>query len=92
MKLGHGECDGTCEQGEGDCDRDEDCIPGLICNYDWWFGTDLCQAGKFTQNSEVETRGAMILLNLSWIRNRNYQQAANQTLDSDPGWNHNKNW
>ena len=45
--LGHRECDGTCRQGEGDCDRDEDCLPGLVCNFDWWFGTDTCQAGKF---------------------------------------------
>ena len=44
--LGHRECDGTCQQGEGDCDRDEDCLPGLVCNFDWWFGTDTCQAGK----------------------------------------------
>ena len=45
--LGHRECDGTCQQGEGDCDRDEDCLPGLVCNFDWWFGTDTCQAGRF---------------------------------------------
>ena len=31
--LGHRECDGTCRQGEGDCDRDEDCLPGLFIQF-----------------------------------------------------------
>ena len=39
-------CDGTCVQGEGDCDRDSDCLPGLKCEFDWWFGTDHCHAGE----------------------------------------------
>ena len=39
-------CDGTCVQGEGDCDRDSDCLPGLKCEFDWWWGTDICHAGK----------------------------------------------
>ena len=40
-------CDGTCGQGEGDCDRNSDCLPGLICKFDWWWGEDFCEAGKF---------------------------------------------
>ena len=39
-------CDGTCGQGEGDCDRNSDCLPGLICKFDWWWGEDFCEAGK----------------------------------------------
>ena len=39
-------CDGTCQQGEGDCDWDSECLPGLKCKFDWWFGTDVCTAGK----------------------------------------------
>ena len=39
------ECDGSCGQGEGDCDWDSDCLPGLVCNWDWWWGTDHCEAG-----------------------------------------------
>ena len=38
-------CDGTCGQGEGDCDRDSDCLPGLKCDFDWWWGDDFCEAG-----------------------------------------------
>merc|ERR1719373_1552138 len=43
-------CDGTCVQGEGDCDRDSDCLPGLKCEFDWWGGTDICHAGPTTRN------------------------------------------
>ena len=43
-------CDGSCGQGEGDCDWNSDCLPGLICEWDWWFGTDYCEAGKTLQN------------------------------------------
>lgn len=46
------ECDGSCGQGEGDCDWDSDCLPGLVCNWDWWWGTDHCEAGPYTQNYE----------------------------------------
>ena len=38
-------CKGQCEQGEGDCDYDSNCLPGLVCDYDNWFGTDYCKAG-----------------------------------------------
>jgi len=43
-------CDGTCQQGEGDCDWDSECLPGLKCKFDWWFGTDVCTAGPTTKN------------------------------------------
>ena len=39
-------CDGTCKQGEGDCDWDSECLPGLKCKFDWGFGTDYCVAGE----------------------------------------------
>jgi len=45
-------CDGTCGQGEGDCDRDSDCLPGLKCDFDWWWGDDFCEAGPDTVNFE----------------------------------------
>ena len=39
-------CRGQCGQGEGDCDNDRDCLPGLVCDYDWWFNKDYCKAGS----------------------------------------------
>ena len=45
------ECRGQCKQGEGDCDKDRDCFPGLICDYDSWFAKDYCKAGKFSFTS-----------------------------------------
>ena len=38
-------CDGLCGQGEGDCDSDSDCLPGLVCYDDWWWKDDYCEAG-----------------------------------------------
>ena len=38
-------CNGNCAQGEGDCDDDKDCLPGLVCEFDGWWGTDFCKAG-----------------------------------------------
>ena len=35
----------SCGQGEGDCDRDSDCLEGLVCDFDWWWGDDYCKAG-----------------------------------------------
>ena len=46
-ELFHKACRGQCGQGEGDCDKDKDCLPGLICDYDWWFNKDYCKAGIF---------------------------------------------
>jgi hypothetical protein len=44
-------CKGQCEQGEGDCDNHSDCLPGLKCDFDGWFGTDFCKAGmSFAQS------------------------------------------
>ena len=43
---GERDCDGDCGQGEGDCDWDSDCLPGLKCKFDWWVGEDWCIAGK----------------------------------------------
>ena len=39
-------CQGLCGQGEGDCDEDSNCLDGLVCDYDGWFGTDFCRAGN----------------------------------------------
>ena len=44
-EIFHKACRGQCGQGEGDCDKDRDCLPGLICDYDWWFNKDYCKAG-----------------------------------------------
>merc|ERR1719400_2283299 len=38
----------SCGQGEGDCDRDRDCLEGLVCDFDWWWGDDYCKAGPNT--------------------------------------------
>ena len=38
-----------CKQGEGDCDSDDDCVEGLVCQFDssWHgWGKDHCVAGK----------------------------------------------
>ena len=43
---GERNCKGDCGQGEGDCDWDDDCLPGLKCKYDWWWGEDYCVAGQ----------------------------------------------
>ena len=40
------ECNGFCGQGEGDCDSDSECLDGLVCEFDGWWGTDYCRAGK----------------------------------------------
>ena len=40
-------CYGQCGEGEGDCDRDEDCLPGFTCKSGgaFRFGKDYCTAG-----------------------------------------------
>ena len=38
-------CRGDCAQGEGDCDSNGDCIDGLVCEFDGWWGDDYCRAG-----------------------------------------------
>lgn len=43
-------CEGQCGQGEGDCDWHSDCLPGLECDFDWWWGDDFCKAGPNTKN------------------------------------------
>ena len=35
-----------CGQGEGDCDNNSDCVDGLWCDYDGWWDTDYCKAGR----------------------------------------------
>merc|ERR1712020_447181 len=44
-------CHGQCEIGEGDCDSDSDCLSGLKCDFDWWWGDDWCIAGPDTTNA-----------------------------------------
>ena len=39
------QCNGSCGQGEGDCDNDGECLDGLWCEFDWWWGDDYCRAG-----------------------------------------------
>ena len=54
LKRNLGKCDGgywccggdyLCGQGEGDCDNDGECLPGLKCDFDGWWGRDYCTAG-----------------------------------------------
>ena len=40
------DCDGSCGQGEGDCDWSSDCLEGLVCDFDWFWGEDFCVAGN----------------------------------------------
>ena len=40
LLVGTVKCDGTCAQGEGSCDKPNDCLPGLECT------DDICVAGK----------------------------------------------
>ena len=41
-------CYGQCGEGEGDCNKDSDCLPGFICKGGGYLGlaTDFCTAGK----------------------------------------------
>lgn len=41
------QCDGSCGQGQGDCDNDGECLDGLWCEFDGWWGDDYCRAGNF---------------------------------------------
>merc|ERR1712198_359181 len=44
-----------CKQGEGDCDSDDDCVKGLVCQHDnsWHgLGKDHCVAGPKTVNGK----------------------------------------
>ena len=43
--------DYLCGQGEGDCDSDGDCLSGLRCDFDGWWGRDYCQAGRNWETS-----------------------------------------
>lgn len=38
------DCHGQCGEGEGDCDKDSDCLPGFICKSGGYIGlgTDIC--------------------------------------------------
>jgi len=47
--LNYQNCEsGKCRQGEGDCDSDDDCLHGLVCDADNWMGKDVCIAGPHT--------------------------------------------
>ena len=46
------QCRGFCGQGEGDCDNDGECLDGLFCEFDGWWGDDFCRAGRM--NTEIE--------------------------------------
>ena len=39
-------CNGDCAQGEGDCDSNAECLDGLVCEFDGWWGDDYCRAGN----------------------------------------------
>ena len=45
------DCHGQCGEGEGDCDKDEDCLPGFICKEGGYLGlgNDFCTAGVVRQ-------------------------------------------
>merc|ERR1711974_397985 len=48
-----------CKQGEGDCDSDDDCVDGLVCDYDNWWGQDYCIAGPNTKNGKASEWGEL---------------------------------
>ena len=60
-------CDGSCGQGEGDCDWNSDCLPGLICEWDWWWGTDYCEAGKIFFIDWQHSKYSSLLSVKRWI-------------------------
>ena len=43
-----GDCCTNCDINYGDCDSDNDCLSGLVCEFDGWWGNDFCRAGKYT--------------------------------------------
>ena len=43
--------DGICGEGEGDCDSDNDCLPGLIC------GKNNCIGSTFTSSDDCCVKG-----------------------------------
>ena len=52
------DCDGDCGLGEGDCDWDRDCLPGLVCDFDWFWGDDFCAAGKCSFELKSPKKGS----------------------------------
>ena len=52
--LNYNNCDGKCKQGEGDCDSDNDCMEGLLCDFDNWVAKDFCIAGRLQLLQVVE--------------------------------------
>ena len=45
--LNYINCEGKkCRQEEGDCDSDDDCVTGLLCDSDPWTEKDFCIAGR----------------------------------------------
>ena len=46
------DCDGSCGQGEGDCDFHSDCLEGLRC-VGALLDTDYCKAGAFDFGKHV---------------------------------------
>ena len=45
-------CTGQCEIGEGDCDGDEHCLDGLVCDHQLWW-QDHCIAGTASNSISV---------------------------------------
>ena len=65
-----GKCDGgywccggdyLCGQGEGDCDNDNECLPGLKCDFDGWWGRDYCKAGNLLMLNQIKVEALGIL-------------------------------
>ena len=49
-------CHGQCGEGEGDCDEDNDCLPGFICKSGGLFGlaNDFCTEGILSSSGFSE--------------------------------------
>jgi len=43
-----------CKQGEGDCDSDDDCVKGLVCEFNW-MGKDVCVTGTSSNLPDLES-------------------------------------
>ena len=55
------DCHGQCGEGQGDCDKDLDCLPGFICKDGGFLGLrkDVCTAGEY---GNLITRTMMLII------------------------------
>ena len=60
------QCRGNCGQGEGDCDNDGECLDGLFCEFDGWWGDDFCRAGRMKTEIELNLKTSIIKIIEHW--------------------------